>query len=67
MKVQSKGGVYVYTDYRENIIVDLDHSILRWKADKDRLRPSWFAPEVQEQFPRGLAKIGSQHSEDALT
>jgi len=67
MKVHSRGGVGVFTDYRENIIVDPDHPILAWKADKDRLRPSWFHGDLHKEFPRGLAKIGSEHSEDALT
>ena len=67
MKVYSRGGVAVHTDYRENIIVDPDHPILVWKANKDRLRPSWFPVTVRKDFPRGLPKIGSQHSEDALT
>jgi len=65
--VISRGGVGVFTDYRKNIIVDSGHPILRWKADKDRLRPSWFSSEVQTEFKGGLPKIGSQHSEDALT
>lgn len=67
MKVYSRGGVLVHTDYRENIIADADHPILVWKANKDRLRPSWFPANMQKNFPRGLPKIGSQHSEDALT
>jgi len=40
MRVVTRGGVPVYTDYKENIIVDSDHPILAWKAAKDRLRPS---------------------------
>ena len=67
MKVCSRGGVPVYTDYRENIIVDSSHPILAWKANKDRLRPSWFPRDVQKDFPGGLPKLGSMHSEDALT
>jgi len=67
MKVYSKGGVPVHTDYRENIIINADHPILAWKADKDRLRPDWFPSTVLEEFPGGLSKIGSQHSEDALS
>lgn len=67
MKVCSRGGVPVYTDYRENIIVDSNHPILAWKANKDRLRPSWFPLDIQKDFPGGLPKLGSMHSEDALT
>jgi hypothetical protein len=67
VKVYSRGGVGVFTDYHENIIINADHPILRWKADKDRLRPTYFSPEVQKEFIRGLPKIGSTHSEDALT
>lgn len=67
MKVCSRGGVPVYTDHRENIIVDSNHPILTWKANKDRLRPSWFPLDIQKDFPGGLPKLGSMHSEDALT
>ena len=67
MKVISRGGVPVHTDYAENIIVDSAHPILVWKANKDRLRPDWFTRDVQERFPGGLPKLGSVHSEDALT
>jgi len=63
----SRGGVPVHADYKENIIIDPDHPILIWKANKDRLRPDWFTPVVQRDFPEGLPKIGSQHSEDVLT
>lgn len=63
----SRGGVPVHADYKENIIIDPDHPILIWKANKDRLRPDWFTPAAQRDFPEGLPKIGSQHSEDALT
>ena len=55
MKIASSSGVPVYTDYKENIIVEPEHSILAWKANKDRLRHS------------GLPKLCSVHSEDALT
>ena len=54
MKIQSKSGVPLYTDYRENIVVDPDNPVLAWKASKDR-------------FPQGLPRIGSGHSEDALS
>lgn len=67
MKIYSRGGVPVHTDYRESIIVDADHPILAWKANRDKLRPSWFPANVRKDYPRGLPKIGSQHSEDALT
>ena len=67
MRVVSRGGVPVYTDYKENIIVDSDHPILAWKAAKDRLRPSWFSLDLQKDFPEGLPKLSSVHSEDALT
>ena len=67
MKVFSRGGVPVYTDYKENIIVEPKHPILVWKANKDKLRPSWFSIDVQREFPEGLPKLGSTHSEDALT
>jgi len=55
LKISSSSGVPVYTDYKENIIVEPEHSILAWKANKDRLRHS------------GLPKLCSVHSEDALT
>lgn len=67
MRVYSRGGVAVHTDYRENIVIDPDNPILVWKANRDRLRPSWFPVNVQKDFPRGLPKIGSEHSEDART
>lgn len=57
----------VHTDYRETIVVDADHPILTWKANRDKLRPSWFAADVQQRYPGGLPKIGSEHSEDAFT
>jgi len=63
----SRGGVPVYADHKDNIIVDPAHPILLWKANKDKLRPSWFSLDVQRGFPEGLPKIASQHSEDALT
>jgi len=69
MKVYSRGGVGVYTDYRENIIIDADHPILKWKANKknERLRPSWFPAEVRSKFPRGFPYIASEQSEDVLS
>lgn len=69
MIVFSRGRekVPVHTDYRHNIIVDRDNRILKWKAEKDRLRPSWFSASIQRNFPKGLPKLGSVHSEDALT
>lgn len=69
MKVCSRGGVGVYTDYRENIIVDADHPILKWKANKknERLRPSWFPVWVRSKFPEGFPYIASEQSEDILS
>jgi len=69
MRVCSRGGVCVHTDYRENIIVDADHPILEWKANKknERLRPSWFPVEVRTAFPEGFPYIASEHSEDVLS
>jgi len=69
MKVCSRGGVNVYTDYRENIIVDADHPILKWKAGKknERLRPSWFPVWVRSKFPQGFPYIASEQSEDVLS
>jgi hypothetical protein len=67
MKIHSRGGVEVYTDYRENIIVDPDHPVLAWKANKDRFDPKLFPAKVRDAFPEGLPRIGSQHSEDALS
>ena len=67
MKVCSRGGGLVYTDYQENIIVDHDHPILRWKANKERFSPNLFSLETRNQLPEGLPRIGSQHSEDALS
>jgi hypothetical protein len=63
---RSKGGVDVYSN-RENIIIEPNHPILIWKANKDKLRPDWFPLDVQKKFPVGLPKLGSIHSEDALT
>jgi len=63
---RSKGGVDVYSN-RENIIIEPNHPILIWKANKDKLRPDWFPLDVQKKFPGGLPKLGSIHSEDALT
>ena len=65
--VTSRGGVKVWEDYRNNIIVDKKNTILRWKAEKDKYASSLFPPEVQERFLHGIARIGSLHSEDALT
>jgi hypothetical protein len=69
MKVCSRGGVGVYTDYKENIIVGADHPILRWKAGKknERLRPNWFPAWVRSEFPAGFPYIASEHSEDVLS
>lgn len=63
----SRRGVLVYADYRDNIIVDPDHPILLWKARKERFSPRLFPPEVRGMSPQGLPRIGSQHSEDALS
>ncbi|MBI4284995.1 MAG: hypothetical protein HY670_03720 [Chloroflexi bacterium] len=59
----------MYTDYRENMIVDADHPILRWKANKknERLRPSWFPVWVRSKFLAGFPYIASEHSEDVLS
>lgn len=65
--LHSRGGVPVYADYRDNIIVDPDHPILAWKARKEIFSPGLFPASVQKLFPLVLARIGSQHSEDALT
>lgn len=69
MKVYSRGGVGVYTDYRENIIVDADHPILAWKARKrnERLRALWFPVAVQSGFPEGFPYLASENSEDVLS
>lgn len=69
MKILSNGGVGVYSDYRENVIVDADHPILRWKANKkgEKLRPGWFSDAVQREFQDGLPYISSENSEDVLT
>jgi hypothetical protein len=67
MKVFSRGGVGVYSDYRENIIVDPNHLVLRWKAEKERVSPQSFDQGVASQFPQGLSRIASCHSEDALS
>jgi len=67
MKVYSKGRVPVYTDYKENIIVEQEHIILAWKANKDRLRHDWFSEDLQKKYPDGFSKLSSLHSEDALT
>jgi len=63
----NRSKVPVYTDYRDNIIIDRDHPILSWKANKDRMQPGWFSAEVRSNYPQGLPKIASFHSEDALT
>ena len=67
MKIQSKSGVPVHTDYKENIVVDPDNRVLAWKASKDRFPPRQFGPEIEKDFPEGLSRIGSRHSEDALS
>lgn len=67
MLVRSRGGVGIYIDYRNNIIVDSNHPILLWKADKERFSPTLFPLHVRQNFPQGLPRIGSQHSEDALS
>ena len=55
-KYHSKSGVGIYEDYRENIICDADHPILKWKANKKK-----------ERLPDGSPYIASEHSEDALS
>jgi hypothetical protein len=69
MKVCSRGGVGVYTDYKENIIVEADHPILEWKACKknERLRPNLFLPWIASRFPEGFPYISSENSEDVLS
>ena len=56
MKYLSKSGVGIYTDYRENVIVDPDNPILKWKADKKK-----------ERLPDGSPYIASENSEDILS
>ncbi|MBE9515085.1 MAG: hypothetical protein IMY79_02985 [Chloroflexi bacterium] len=65
--IYSRGGVPVWEDYRRNIIVDAENPILTWKAEKDKYSPSLFPPEVQQRFPQLIPRIGSLHSEDALS
>jgi len=65
--VYSRGGVPVWEDYRRNIIVDAENPILAWKAEKDKYSPTLFPREVQQRFPLGIPRIGSLHSEDALS
>ncbi len=69
MKCYSKSGVGIHTDYRENIIVDANHPILKWKANKknERLRPNWFPVWVRSKFPEGFPYIASEQSEDVLS
>ena len=67
MKVFSRGGVGVYDDYRENIVVCQDHPVLRWKAEKERFPSQFFAPDVGFQFPKGLSRVASCNSEDVLS
>lgn len=67
MKIYSRGGVPVCTDYRENFIVDKDNPILKWKAEKEKFSPSLFPQDVRAKYPKGLSRIGSCHSEDALS
>jgi hypothetical protein len=65
--IQSRGGVQIWEDYRRNILADAENPILAWKAEKDKYSPSLFRPDVQERFPQGIPRIGSLHSEDALS
>ena len=65
--VYSRGGVPVWEDYRRNIMVDAENPILGWKAEKDKYSPTLFPPKVQQRFPHGIPRIGSLHSEDALS
>jgi hypothetical protein len=67
METFSLGGVPVYTDYCENIIVDSGHPILAWKANKERFSPRLFTSHIRALYPDGLPRIGSRHSEDALS
>jgi hypothetical protein len=67
METFSRGGVPVYSDYRENIVVDPSHPILAWKANKERFSPMLFPLHVRALYPEGLPRIGSRHSEDALS
>lgn len=65
--VFSRGGVQVWEDYRRNIIVDTENPILAWKAEKDKYSPSLFLPNIRQRFPLGIPRVGSLHSEDALS
>jgi len=67
MEIFSRGGVPVYSDYCENIVVDPGHPILVWKANKERFSPALFPSHIRTLYPDGLPRIGSRHSEDALS
>jgi hypothetical protein len=54
MEIFSRGGVSVYSDYRENIVVDPSHPILLWKANKERLSPALFPSHTRVLYPEGL-------------
>lgn len=67
MEILSRGGVPVYPDYRENIVVDPAHPVLAWKANKERFSPTLFPPHIRALYADGLPRIGSRHSEDAVS
>lgn len=67
MEIFSRGGVSVYSDYRENIVVEPGHPVLAWKANKERFSPTLFPLRIRKLYPEGLLRIGSRHSEDALS
>jgi len=52
----------VYIDYRDNLFVDGDNSILAFKANRDR-----YVRNGKQDAYAGLAHIGSKNSEDAIT
>jgi hypothetical protein len=47
METYSRGGVPVYSNYHENIIINLYHPILRWKANKEKFNPNLFPSQVR--------------------
>jgi hypothetical protein len=57
--ITSPSGVRISRNWKDNIIIDRDNPVLRWKSNLKR-----------EQYVVGgekLCRLGSENSEDALT
>ena len=58
--ITTDGGVRVFEDYRNNMVIDPEHPLLMWKARLPR-------ETIEVGEAAGLSRLGSENSEDALT